>query len=192
MKLDDKNLTVPAADPAKDDLIFEMAEVFNLEAREREIGTMDKVQAPELMQAFINGYGQVSRHLSKLELELKRAENALEVRKATVYLDEAPRILREKGVVRESNPGGSEDQRRAVLAQDEKHQSLKDRHDQIEAACRFLELKLKFFEMAYQAVKKVYDSLSGINAANLRSGSYSQGGGSNQIPSGLTVGNPRY
>jgi hypothetical protein len=195
VQLTTEKLTVPAAEPSKADLEFDMVDVFKLESREREIGTMDKVQAPELMQAFINGFGHVSRHLAKLELELKRAENAMEVRKASVYLDEAPRILREKGVVRESNPGGSEDQRKAVLAQDKSHQDLKDRHDQIEAATRYMELKLKFFEMAYQAVKKVYDSLSGLNAAAIRSSSYSTTGGP-PIPArtsgGHVLGTPRY
>lgn len=199
MNLDAKQLTVPAADSKKADLVFNMEEVYKLEAREREIATMDKVQAPELMQVFVEGYGQISRNLAKLELELSRVENALEVRKATVYLDTAPQILREKRLVRESNPGGSEDQRKAVLAQDQEHQALVERRDQIEAACRFMELKLKFFEMSYQAVKKVYDSLSGLNvAANSRSSSYSTGGGT-PIPTEvevngtrLMVGRPRY
>jgi hypothetical protein len=191
MELTVETLIVPAADPTKTDLSFGMVEVFALEAREREIGTMDKVQAPELMQAFINGFGVVSRHLAKLELELKRAANAMEVRKASVYLDEAPRILREKGVVRESNPAGSEDQPKAVLAQDEVHQELKERFDKIEAAARYMELKLKFFEMSYQAVKKVFDSLSGVNAAAIRSSSYSQVGGP-PIPTERATSDGRY
>lgn len=195
LELTVNTLTVPSANPEKVDITFEMTDIFKLEAREREIATMDKVQAPELMQAFIDGYNQAGRYLAQLELELSRAENAMEVRKASVYLDEAPRILREKGVVRESNPGGSEDQRRAVLAQDKIHQDLKERFDKIEAATQYLTLKLKFFEMSYQAVKKVYDSLSGVNTSALRSGGYSQGGGPpipTRAPDGYIVGKPRY
>jgi hypothetical protein len=35
----------------------------------------------------------------------------------------------------------------------------------IEASVEFLRLKAKGFEQSFQAVKKVYDSLSGVNAA---------------------------
>jgi hypothetical protein len=201
MDLDNKTvLKVPPANIGQLELEFDMRPIYELEARQREIANVSKVTAPELMQAFIDGYGHASRYAGKLELELKRTESLMEERKAIVYLDEAPRILREKRVVRESNPGGSEDQRKAVLALDVNYMALRDNHDHIEAAVELMRTKMKLFEMSYQSVKKVYDSLSGSNAldgAGSRSGGYPTGGktdyGSFTVDHGeVQIGKPRY
>ncbi|WNM70290.1 hypothetical protein [Myxococcus phage Mx1] len=192
-------LVVPSGSPNSPAKEIGMSEIYKLEARKQEIANVNKVTAPELMQAFINGYGHASRALVVLEYELQLAQKYMEERKAIVYLEEAPRILKEKGLVRPANPSGSEDQRKAVLALDKEYGQLQNRYYQIEAAAELLRTKAKGFEQAFQAVKKVYDSLSSVNAlsgagaAQLASGNASQirsVSGDGQPP--LAVGKPRY
>lgn len=156
--IDQHFLTVPSGDPNKDPQKYDIEKMWKLEARRPEISTVTKVNAPELMQAFTDGYGITSRICAKLEGELEQAESAMEARKATVYLDEAPKILKQKGVVRDSNPSGSEEQRKAVLALDKEYKNLKDRYDQIKAAKALMNTYSKTFEMAFQSVKKIYDT----------------------------------
>lgn len=184
----------PSGTPGMADRVFEMGELYRLDGRREEVSFVNKVTAPELMQAFIDGFGIATRSLVQLEWELTQAQKYAEERKAIVYLEIAPKYLQEKGLVRSANPSGSEDQRKAVLALDKEHQQLQDRVAMIEAAVEYLKLKAKQFEMSYQSVKKVYDSLSGVNA--LSNGVNPSGGASqHRSPSettALQVGKPRY
>lgn len=157
-------LVCPAGTPGHADKQIEIVDLYRLEARQNEIASVNKVTAPELMQAFINGYGIASRALIQLQYELAVANKHIEERKAILILDVVPQVLKEKGLVRPSNPAGSEDLRKSVMIQDKEYRELKDRVDMIETAVEFLKVKAKGFEMAYQSVKKVYDNLSSINA----------------------------
>lgn len=170
---------------------FEMEQIYLLEARQQELATMNKVNAPELMQAFINGYGAATRALIQLQWELTQAQKHLDERKAVVFLDIAPGVLAAKGLVRPSNPAGSQDQREAVLALDTDYKSLKDRYSMIEAAVEFLKSKAKGFEQSFQTAKKVYDSLSSTNALAV---GVTRPAGSMSDPGvgGVAIGNPRY
>jgi hypothetical protein len=190
-------LIVPSGTPGLDDKRIEMGDIYKLEARQQEIAIVNKVTAPELMQAFIDGYGHASRAQIQLEWELTQALKHADERRAVVYLDIAPKTLQEKGLTRPNAPAGSEDQRKAVLALDKDYQSLQDRVSMIEAAVEFLKTKTKAFEMSYQSVKKVYDSLSTVNAlANAQPrGAFSAGSyndGPEPVPATFKVGNPRY
>jgi len=157
-------LTCPAGTPGRDPITIEMHEIYRLEARQPEVAHVNKVTAPDLMQAMIDGYGRSGRAHMQLEWELKQAYQAAEERKAIVYLEIAPQYFKDHGLVRTSNPSGSEDMRRAVLARDAEYKKLSDRVAMIEAAVEFLKLKMKSFEQSYMSVKKVYDSLSSVNA----------------------------
>lgn len=157
-------LVCPAGTPGRDDLRFEMKDMYKLEARQQEISLVNKVTAPGLMQAFIDGYGHAARAHVQLEWELDQANKHLNERKAVVFLEVAPDYLQKHNLVRAANPSGSEDQRLAVLARDKEYQALSDRAAMLVAAVEFLKIKMKKFEMSYQAVKKVYDSLSSNNA----------------------------
>lgn len=196
-----KLLICPAGTPNTPDKTFEMGEIHALEARQQEIATVSKVTAPELMQAFINGYGHSSRTQIQLEWELTQALKHLEERRAVVNLDIAPAYLQEKGLTRPSNPAGSEDQRKSVLAKDKEYGLLQDRVAMIEAATEYLKTKTKSFEMSYQSVKKVYDSLSSINALTNGAARQVTGGGASPYVSpdepsfpapNYGIGKPRY
>lgn len=182
-------LICPAGTPGTADKSFDMKDVYRLEARQQEIATVNKVNAAELMQAFIDGYGHTSRALVQLEWELNQANKYAEERKATVYLEVAPSFLQANGLVRAANPSGSEDQRKAVLARDKEYLALQDRVAMIEAATEFLRLKMKGFEMSYQAVKKVYDNLSSVNVV---ANGQTRPAGADVYRSTSEIGKPRY
>lgn len=188
-------LRCPSGTPGTADKVFEMEELHRLDVRREEISRVNKVTAPELMQTFVDGYGIATRILVQLEWELAQARKFADERKAVVYLEVAPKFLQEKGLVRAANPSGSEDQRKSVLALDNEYQKLNDRLSMIEAALGYLKLKAKQFEMSYQSVKKVYDSLSSVNA--LANGVNAPGGASpyqssSETNAPMQVGKPRY
>lgn len=193
-------LKCPSGTPGVEDRTIEMAELYRLEARKQEIATVNKANAAELMQAFIDGFGLAARAVVQLDWELTQATKFAEERKAVVYLEVAPAFLQEKGLVRAANPSGSEDQRKAVLARDKEYLSLQDRVSMIEASAAYLKLKMKGFEMSYQAVKRVYDNLSNTNAVAY--GVSKPAGATEYVgdverntfvdPTKITIGKPRY
>jgi hypothetical protein len=142
---------------------FDLQEVYILEQRKNQIGQVTKVTAPDLMQAFERGYSTVGRFYNEAEAELADCRMLLEKRKAIVATDIAPDKLKAKGLTNAKNPAGSVDLREAIVAQDDEYLALVERRDAIEAMVGLLKIKMRGFEMAYQSVKKVFDSLSGLN-----------------------------
>lgn len=189
----DSHLRCPAGTPGHQEKKFEMVQIYRLEARQNEVSNINKVTAAEFMQAMIDGYGAAMRAVVQLQYELTIAEKHAEQRKAVVYLEVAPEQLKAKGLVRASNPAGSEDLRRAVLMLDAEYIDLMDRVNAITAAVEFLKLKAKGFENTYQAAKKVFDGLSSTNAlvngVNRVSGAAPY---APELPNTLAVGKPQY
>jgi hypothetical protein len=185
-------LICPSSDAEGGDLVLDMTELRVLEARQQEVAIVSRTTAPELMQAFTNGYGIASRALIALEFQLSRVHTLLDERKAVVILDIAPTQLREKGLVRPNSPSGSEDQRLAVLALDPEYKQLRQRRDMIEAATEFMKTKVKSFEQSYQSVKRVYDSLSPTNVLANGAREAVLGGPVETTSSQFSVGKPRY
>lgn len=193
MELSVGNLLIcPSGTPNTPDLKFEMMEIYKLEARQMEIANVNKVTAPELMQAYINGFGATTRILTQLEWQLTQAKKYQDEREAIVKLDVAPEYLAKKGLTKPNNPAGSEDLRNAVLARDDEYKLLSDRVAMLEAATELLKQKAKGFEMSYQAVKKVYDSLSTTNA--LMMGVHKPAGASPYVSKdeAMAIGSPKY
>ena len=189
-------LNCPLGD-GRDYLYINMTEIYTIEARKIEVACVTKTKAPELMQIFERGYSEVSRILPRVAYELSVAEDERNKRAAVVHLDEAPRILKEKGLANSRNPAGSADLREAVLNQDQEYLRLKDRVEQIKAVYEFLKLRLKGFEMAFSSVKKIYDSLSQYGQLN-KAQNYSGGIPDNEISAEDNMssvpgfGTPRY
>lgn len=166
-------------------LSIDLSNIYYLEARKSEVAMVNKFKAPELMQAFEEGYSLCAKMLPRIAYELSVAKQEVDKREAVVNLDEAPRILKEKGLVTDRNPAGAADMREAVLNADEEYIKLKDRAEFIRAIFKTIEGKQKGFEMSFSAVKKVYDSLSQYGQL--------QGGADTSIEVGSTnVGKPRY
>jgi hypothetical protein len=162
---DQNTLTVPRGTPGAGLMALDLAEVRQLEARKEEVSSISKAKAPELMRAMEKGYSLLSTQLiPMIGFELAQAEQAADERKAVVMLDEAPRILQEKGLAKPNNPGGTADQRENILALDKEYKALRNTVEMLKAVEALLKGKARGFEMSYQSVKKVYDNLDGFGA----------------------------
>jgi hypothetical protein len=159
-------LKVPSGTPGINGLEFELGDVINAENRKRDIITVNRETAPELMFLFNQAYCSILRMISQISFECTQASKYANKRKAEVILDVAPEILKVKGLISPRSPAGSEDLRNAVLDLDEPYLQLMDVVNMLETAYEFLRSKAKGFEMAYHSVKKIYD-ISYSNLGNL-------------------------
>lgn len=163
MELTRTELIIPAGNPELPDKHIDMVNLYQLEARKQEVAIVNKAKAPELMRAYEQGYGIAARAMVGVRLEINKAKESLDKRKAVVMLDVAPTLLKEKGLTTKAAPAGSLELREAVLSNDEIYLVLLDRVNRLEAAYELLKVKAKGFEMAFQSVRKIYDDLSKVN-----------------------------
>ncbi len=196
MEIKESRLTVPAGTPGAQPIQIDITEIVSLEARKNEVANVTKAKAPELMSAMERGYSAAARLLTNITWEVKKAEDAVEKRKSIVTLEVAPQYLQSRGLVTTRSPGGSEDQRTAVLATDTEYMSLRENVDRLKAVQEYLRVKVKGFEMAFSAIKKVYDTL---NAYGMVEGADRKFPGSSNdavqpgtTPSSTAIGKPRY
>lgn len=169
-------------------LELDLSEINLLESRKIEVASVTKSKAAELMSAMERGYSQIASVLiPQVQWELTQAESVADQRKAVVMLDDAPRILREKGLVTAKNPSGSADQRENILALDKEYQGLRNTVEMLDAVYELLKGKMRGFEMSYQAVKKVYDSLNTYGASTRLDNVIPDGSGAGSI-----IGKPQY
>jgi hypothetical protein len=158
-------LRCPRGTPNSGVMELDLSEVNKLESRKGETASVTKTKAPELMHAMERGYSLIAaRLLPQVQWELTKAKEAADQRKAVVMLDEAPRILKEKGLSTSRNPAGSADQRENILALDTEYQKLRNTVDMLDAVYELLKGKMRGFEMSYQSVKRVFDSLNSYGA----------------------------
>lgn len=129
--------------------------IYEAESRIQEIAIVNAHKAPELLATFNIAYLKVKEHIVQLELMLCDAKQKLATRKSILTLDEVPRILKEKGLFVEKNPGGNEDQRQAIFNVDPEYIKNQDRVDIIKAMISLLDGKKDGLEWAYTSVKKI-------------------------------------
>lgn len=184
-------LSVPRGNPGLQSLMLDLQTVSALEQRMNEISYVTKETAPELMQAFNEGYCEVTRMMSKVSFEYSQATKNLNKRKGIVVLDVAPEVLKEKGLLSNRSPAGSEDLRKAVLDTDVEYLGLLDIVAALEAAYEFLRGKAKGFENAFRTTKAVFDITNSHlgNLHNLRSGAERD---NNLTELHAEIGKPRY
>lgn len=149
------SLQIPSGEGGEGFIELKMSDIYRAMDRIEEISIVNDHKAPELISCFVRAYTSLTDHLSQVSAEVVKAKNALSTRTAIVILDEAPRILREKGVASSRSPGGSEDQRNAVLEIDAGFQKARDRLQQLQAFYELLEGKRDSIEKAYMAVRKI-------------------------------------
>lgn len=200
LTVDNVLIVVPRGAPDSGTLELNLGEVRRLEARQIEVASVSKMKAPELMHALTRGYLALATELiPKVTYERTQAEVAVEERRAVVMLDEAPRILREKKLTKESNPSGTADQRENVLALDAEYKKASNTVAMLKAVETLLKGKMHGFEMHYQTVKKVFDSMDRHGAlgrpdmglTELPDGA-TAGDDVITTPNGFKVGTPRY
>lgn len=182
-------LKIPRGSPGVEPLEFELDEIIRAEDRKRDIITVNRETAPELMFVLNVAYCSILRMLSQISFEYTQALKYAHKRKSQVILDIAPEILKTKGLLSGRSPAGSEDLRTAVLDGDEEYLRLLDTVGMLEAAHEYLKGKAKGFEWAYQSVKKIYDG----NNSNLGSMSLNHGHSDEESPNDWKdVGKAKY
>lgn len=152
---DEKTCSLMAPTVSGSPLPLAFARIYKAESRIEEVAVVNAHKAPELLACFNMAFLELKEHLVKLQLLKVDALKAANKRRSVVILDEVPRILREKGISSSRSPGGSEDQRQAILDQDEEYLKAKDRVDLLEAMEELLEGKVEGMEWAFTSVKKV-------------------------------------
>lgn len=196
MEIKERTLTVPAGTPGGQPIQIDLTEIVALEARKNEVASVTKAKAAELMSAMERGYSAAARVLTNIAWEVKKAEDSVEKRKSIVVLEVAPQYLQSRGLVTGRSPGGSEDQRTSVLATDNEYMALRENVDRLKAVQEYFRVKVKGFEMAFSAIKKVYDSLNAygmVEGADMKfPGSSSDAVIPGNTPGSTAIGKPRY
>lgn len=139
-------------------IVIDLREILKAEARQDEVAFVTPAKAPELLATFNTSWRELHRLITLITAEKLKAEKALNVRKAIVLLDEAPEILKKRGL------SSSADNREAVLQLDEKYSAAEDRVNYLTCVLEYLKGKAKSFENAYSSVKKIM-SESGFMAS---------------------------
>lgn len=147
-------------------IIIDMGAIAKLESRIQEVQFATPLKAPELLAVFNDAWLTLQKHVIHLEGERLAADRVSRARRSVVVLDEAPKVLKDKGLLRTGNPGGSEDMRQAVLDGDEDYQNKLQLVYEITCVIDLFKAKAKAFEMAYHSVKKIVDLDRYIYAVN--------------------------
>lgn len=130
-------------------LVIDLTLVHEVEQRIKEVAFITPSKAPELMARFNEAFLVLSEELPKIEYQRLLAQREADRRKSVVLLDEASKIMTEKGLA------NSADVRKAILDLDQTYQDMLDKAQQIACIYETLEGKKKAIEMAYTATKKI-------------------------------------
>lgn len=130
-------------------LVIDLSLVYEVEQRIKEVAFVTPAKAPELMARFNEAYLVLTEELPKIDYQRLLAQREADRRKSVVILDEASKIIKEKGL------SNSADVRKAILDLDSMYQDLLDKTQQIACIYETLEGKKKAIEMAYTSAKKV-------------------------------------
>ncbi|NDD84296.1 hypothetical protein EBZ38_08505 [bacterium] len=142
-------IVCPSGKNTNQPLIIDLTLIHEVEQRIQEVAFVTSQKAPELMARFNEAFLVLTEYLPKVDYQKLVAQREADKRKSVVLLDEATKILKEKGL------SSSADLRKAVLDSDEQYQELCDRVHQISCIYEQLDGKKKAIEMAYTATKKV-------------------------------------
>jgi hypothetical protein len=144
--------------PNGGELSLDMTSVYQAVTRIQEIQIVNSHKAPELLAIFNMAYLTLSDHLRKVELVYNDWDKTARRIRAKVILDKVPAILREKGLASSRSPGGSEDQREAILDTDDEYVAARDKVQFARCMTELLKGRRDSIEMAYSSVKKILGS----------------------------------
>jgi len=153
--MSDLTIKAPRGTPGLEPLVLEMFEIYRAEQRIDEIATVNAVRAPELLKTFNKAYKELRNYISVLELEYETALAERDRVRAVIVLDDAPRILKERGLTTTKNPSGSVDQREAIVALDERYKKINEIVMNLKCFISLFEGKKDSVEKAYTAVKRI-------------------------------------
>lgn len=142
-------LVVPRVGSNVSAIIIDLKAILKAEARIIEVQAVTPVKAGELLAAFNVSWRDLHQNICLLEKEKNDAQRELNRIRATVILERAPKIIKEKGL------SDNKETREACVTLDSEYQTTEEVLDQLVAAIELLKGKLKSFEMAYTSVKKL-------------------------------------
>lgn len=152
---DEKTCSILAPRANLPPMPLSLQRIYEAESRIRDVALVNQHKAPELLACFNIAYLDLNDHIRQLELLLHDAKKVANRRRSVVILDEVPKVLSEKGLNTARSPGGSEDQRQAVLDMDDEYVAHTDRVAQVKCLIELLDGKRKAIEWAYTSVKKI-------------------------------------
>lgn len=127
-----------------------LGRIARAEARMEELAFVTAIKAPELARAMNRGYLDASQDLATVSKFLRKGEELLALRKASILLDELPSIMVRLGITT-----SNKEIREAVFVQDPEVQRLQEVIGQLEAVAAVLRIKAQGFRNAFEATKKV-------------------------------------
>jgi hypothetical protein len=163
MLLTGTEIVCPAGKPGGNTTIVDLKEIGKAESRIQDVRIANTGNAAELLSCFTLAWKDLHQHVVLLIKEKNDAVRHADRVRARIILDEAPNVLKLKGLLSARSPAGSEDLREAVLAQSDEYQETLERIDYITAVIELLKGKLNAFDMAFTSVKKI---LSGDTQGN--------------------------
>lgn len=144
-------------------LNLDMRKVYEIEARESETKAVTPFTANELAAEFSQGCKLVAKYLSWIKYEILKANEQLELSRATVILETCP--VEAAKLVHGLKPNDA--WREALIVRDKECQKWNDVIAKQEAVKSLLESKLKAFERAYYLCQKEKESKGKAPTQNL-------------------------
>lgn len=126
------------------------------ERRINEVAIATKFKGQELMNLFNQAHLAAQKARSALHGRVAELEQEAETLAALISLVRAPAKLKELGVLSARSPGGSEDQRQAVIAMDPEYLALRERILNLKAGVEDYTIRARGMERAFSAVKAIY------------------------------------
>lgn len=149
MELLDSKMLVCALPNTSEKFEVDLEAILISERRQDEIAFLTKEKAPELMAHMNSAWRDLYSLIRHLTWQKSVADKELGVRRSIIILEEAPVYLKNKGL--QSN----EANREALIALDPEAQRLQNVTDEIEAVIEYMRGKLKSFDNAFTAAKKI-------------------------------------
>jgi hypothetical protein len=146
-------LAVPHYRQGIEPLRFDLARVYEAEARLQDIQLAGTSQAKELFAVFTKAYVQLGRVHAKVKYEVAMAAIASRKRRAVLMLDVIPEKAKEKGLGTARAPTGSEDVREAFMYSDSDFLRVEESRASLEATLELVFGKMMAMKDAMAACR---------------------------------------
>ncbi len=125
------------------------------ESRLEDVATANAFKAPDLLAVFNAGYVVAAKARAIVSGQVDRKEADIQALKAVIALERAPKRLQELGLSTTRSPGGSADQRDAVIASDPDYVQAKRELSELVALAEYYRIRAWSLEKAFSAVKAI-------------------------------------
>jgi hypothetical protein len=146
-----------------DDQLLDGIDLSLLTSGERridEVATATKFKGSELMNLFNQAHLTAQRARATLYARVQELELRSDALAAMIALERAPAYLREKGLIGARSPGGSEDQRQAVVAADPEYIAIRSRILALKMGVEEFTIRARSMERSFSAIKCIYSDYS--------------------------------